>query len=118
MTYYCMNCWSEINKDTLICPNCGYDQQKLSGESFINKLLKALNHPEPQTVIRAANILGELKIKGAIPSLLSKLETEKDPFIIKAAVESLLKIDNSLMNKIKEVITDQQQLFIKKILEK
>lgn len=118
MTYYCMNCWSEIEKDTIICPNCGYDQQKLSNESFSNKLLKAINHPEPQTIIRAANILGELKIKEAIPSLLSKLETEKDPFIIKAVVESLLKIDNSLFHRIREVVSDKQQLFIKKILEK
>jgi HEAT repeat protein len=93
MIFYCTNCWKEINKDILTCPYCGADQNELMNATFNDKLIKALNHPEPQTQIRAANILAHLKMKESVPHLLNKLENEKDPYIIKAIVLALIKID-------------------------
>jgi HEAT repeat protein len=93
MIFYCTNCWKEIKPDDKICPNCGADQTELENESFVKKLIKALNHPEPETPIRAANILAQLKVKKAVPFLIAKLKNEKDPFIIEAVVKALLEID-------------------------
>lgn len=93
MVYYCTNCWKEIKKDETICPYCGTDQSILDKAAFKDKLINALNHPEPETPIRAANILAQLKVKEAVPSLIKKLEKEKDPFIIESIVRALIEID-------------------------
>lgn len=117
MTYYCVNCWHEIKKDVLTCPYCGFDLKQASENSFTDKLIKALNHPEPETPIRAANILGELKVKKALDPLLLRLQHEKDPFIIEAVVNAILKIDPDQLSEIKKIIGDNLPITVKKILE-
>ena len=118
MIFYCTNCWNEIQKDTQICPNCGANQKALGKESFTDKLINALNHPEPSTPIRAANILGNLKSKEAIPFLINKLEKEKDPFIIKALVDALLKIDASNTKKlILKLLAENPPVTVKREIE-
>ncbi|HMN49758.1 MAG TPA: hypothetical protein PKD67_11510 [Ignavibacteriaceae bacterium] len=117
MTYYCINCWHEIKKDTVVCPHCGYDQKEAANISFTDKLIKSLEHPEPETPIRAALILGELKISKAVPELIFRLKSEKDPYIIKAFTEALLMIDPNLIDEIRKVIGDNPPVTVKKILE-
>lgn len=106
MTYYCSNCWNEIEKETEVCPHCGKAQYLLQQEPFENKLIRSLKHPEPKTVIRAINILGELNSEEALPFLYEVLKTQNDPFIIAEAVKSILKIDNAdnSIIKIKNII--------------
>jgi len=60
MIYYCNNCWKEIKVNDKTCPFCSSNQNNLEQESFLQKLIRALNHPESGTPIRAANILGKL----------------------------------------------------------
>jgi HEAT repeat protein len=116
MIYYCTKCWNEIDKGTIICPYCTADQTELEQEKFSVKLIRALNHPEPETIIRATEILAELKVKEAIPELLSKLENEKDPYIVKAIVEALIKLDKKLLYKIKEIIGQEPPVIIRNSL--
>lgn len=100
MTYFCSNCWHEINKEDSTCPHCGIDQSVLGQEPFVKKLIRALNHPEPSTPIRAAEILGELKANEAVPFLINLIGRQDDPFIIKAALNSIKKIgDVSSLSK-------------------
>ncbi len=94
MIYYCSNCWSEINKDLEICPYCGNSQFLLNQEPFEKKLIRALTHPEPTTVVRAIKILGELKSKNALPDLFEIIKTQHDPFVVSEAVKSILEIDD------------------------
>lgn len=117
MTYYCINCWREIDKDLSTCPHCGYDLKQASENSFTDKLIKAINHPEPETPIRAASILGDLKVKEAVQPLLLKLNSQKDPFIIEAFVTAILKIDPSQVDKIKSILGKNPPVTVKKILE-
>lgn len=93
MIYYCSNCWSEISKDTVKCPHCETDQSALEQESFIQKLIRALKHPEPSTPLRTAETLGELKVKEALPYLIELTKASNDPFLVKAAVSSIKKIE-------------------------
>lgn len=92
MVYYCSNCWNEINKETDVCPYCGMNQSVLEQESFVKKLIRALKHPEPSTPVRAAEILGDLKAKEALPYLIDISKASDDPFIVKAALSSIKKI--------------------------
>lgn len=115
--YFCLNCWNEIDKDVTICPYCGADQKKLDKIEFNEKLIRAIYHPEPETPIRVANILAKLKLKSAIPDLFNRLVNEKDPYIIEAIVEALIEIDIDNKERIKNILSKQIPVTVKKILE-
>ena len=61
-------------------------------EDYATKLIAALDHPEPETPVRAAWILGELREARAVSSLMGLVERSSDPYILAAAVEALGKI--------------------------
>jgi len=87
--------------------------------NFIDKLIKALNHPEPETPIRAANILSQLNVKEAVPFLIKKLKREKDPFIIKAIVDALVNIDLSgTKSEIIKILSQSTPVTVKNLLKK
>jgi hypothetical protein len=57
VTYYCPFCWHEVGRE-LNCPQCGADVRDCADESYEQKLIRALRHPEPTVPFRAAKILG------------------------------------------------------------
>jgi HEAT repeat protein len=89
MTYYCIQCWAEIEKNEMACPHCGADQDGLGRESYVEKLIRALHHPVPETSIRAAHILGSVKSTAAVPALSKLAASNVDPFVRAAAIEAL-----------------------------
>jgi HEAT repeat protein len=89
MTYYCTYCWAEVKKNETVCPHCGADQDALNRELYVDKLIRALHHPVPETSIRAARILGSLKSSGAVPALSKLVASDVDPFARAAAIEAL-----------------------------
>jgi HEAT repeat protein len=96
MTYYCANCWKEIERDLKVCPHCGARQEQLARETFVRKLVRALRHPEPETPIRAAFVLGQLKAEAAVPELTAVLRTSSDPYIAAACADALGRIGGPL----------------------
>ena len=60
MIFYCPNCWTSVKEDEKVCPACNADIELLDRRSYFEKLVKALNHSERTTRIRAAYILGTL----------------------------------------------------------
>jgi HEAT repeat protein len=59
------------------------------------KLCSALNHPEGETAVRAAWILGERRENQAVPALIRAVETATDGFVVESAVQALAKIGDS-----------------------
>jgi HEAT repeat protein len=60
---------------------------------YVEKLVEALDHPEPGTRVHAAWILGELRARVAVDALVKVIETcRDDPELLAVAVESLGKI--------------------------
>jgi HEAT repeat protein len=96
VTYYCTNCWKEIEKEQTVCPYCDVEQDQLGRETFEQKLIRALHHPEPETPIRAAYVLGELKATEAVQQLADILRSSPDPYIAAASAEALGKIGGTL----------------------
>jgi glutaredoxin len=117
MTYYCTNCWKEIKPDDKICPYCKANQNDLNKKTFTHKLIRALDHSEPATPIRAAKILGQINAKEAVPSLLKKLTNEKDPFIIEALADAILTLRPDMKSQIKILFKNNIPVTIKSILE-
>lgn len=87
--WYCIECWSEIKKDASLCPKCGARQDILEQESLVNKLIRALRHPEPQTSVRAAFLLGKLKANAAVPALIQLSCSTSDPYLAAESIRAL-----------------------------
>ncbi len=101
MTFFCPSCWSELDKNYEHCPSCGCDIKKLSeGQDFVEKLIAALNHPEPETPIRSAWILGRLTSKRAIIPLYDAARKTSDTFLRVEAIKALFNIGTDDANKL------------------
>ena len=92
MRFFCPGCWEEIAKEAAHCPSCGADLAAADAEAYATKLIRALRHPEPQTAVRAAWILGERRERSAVDELIRVLEATGDSFLAEAAAEALGKI--------------------------
>lgn len=90
MKLYCPEC-REINDwGRKTCVYCGSPLHGPEGETYVEKLIWALDHPEPGTALRAATILGGLKAREATKSLAGILaDSGKDPYLRAAAARSL-----------------------------
>lgn len=93
MRYFCPKCWSDFAEDVTTCPHCGQDVPAFwRGKDYVEKLLAALDHPEPETHIRVAWILGRMGDEPAVAGLIHLLETTQDVYAAREAVEALAKI--------------------------
>jgi HEAT repeat protein len=93
LRYFCPNCWTDFAEDLDICPRCGVDIHAfLDSKNMAEKLILALDHPEPETPIRAAWILGERREAGAAQALAALVRRTRDVYAATAAVEALGKI--------------------------
>jgi len=117
--YFCRNCWNEISQRQSVCYCCGADQRELDGETFIAKLIRALDHPEPQTPIRAAYVLGKLKMREAIPALIAAVHSNHDFYVVAAAIEALGEIgDRSVIKVIQELLQQNHPLPVREAAER
>jgi HEAT repeat protein len=88
--YFCPACWRDFAEDLARCPHCGLDiRAAWNSKDYVDKLIAALQHPEPTTPVRAAYILGRLRATRAVGPLIKLVERTTDPYAAKAAVEAL-----------------------------
>jgi HEAT repeat protein len=85
---FCPSCWQEVQANTA-CPACGADLQAWDRASYDEKLIRALEHPEPTVPLRAATILGERGCVGAVEPLMALARSSRDPYLQEAAAEAL-----------------------------
>lgn len=95
MIFYCPSCWRESSECIRVCPHCKVDVERLTLEQdYVQKLIAALDHPEPQTPIRVAWILGVRRETRAVSHLSRLVQESEDPYIVEAAVEALGRIED------------------------
>jgi len=76
------------------CPHCGLDIQEFwKSKDYVGKLILSLKHPEKETPIRAAWLLGQLKDSRAVPPLIDLANKTDDVYIARTAVQALGEID-------------------------
>jgi HEAT repeat protein len=90
--FYCPICWHEVSAKDQRCSHCGSDLKAADARPLVEKLCSALNHPEGETAVRTAWILGERLEREAVPGLIRTVETSADSFVVESAVEALGKI--------------------------
>jgi len=91
MTYLCPICWNEIGRGEF-CPQCGSDLRAVDDVDYEAKLIRALQHPEPTTPRRVAEILGKRRSKAAVPPLIDLGLSTSDPYVQEAVVVALGRI--------------------------
>ncbi len=97
---FCTDCWHEIHADDSVCTDCGSDLSVFNGLTYDEKLIKALMHFEPQTAIRAAEILAMRKSKAGAAAIANAFvnRADLDPIMARAfisAIASILGEDNA-----------------------
>ena len=91
--YFCPNCWSDFAEDLATCPRCGVDIHGFwDSKDMVDKLILALDHPDHETSMRAAWILGERREAGAAQALAGLVRRTRDVYVATAAIEALGKI--------------------------
>lgn len=91
--FFCPSCWSEVAEGTRLCPRCGVDVDAFWKEGdYVEHLILALQHPEPQTPMRAAWILGKLREQRAVAPLARLARHTRDVYLARAAAEALARI--------------------------
>lgn len=90
--YFCPACWSQINSDDQVCPNCGYDLHEYHNMDYEYKLLMALEHPVKEWRKNTVHVIGLKRLEEAVPYLDLMIDKENDPFILMEIVDALKKI--------------------------
>ncbi len=88
LSVFCSKCLAENSIKRKICIKCGatlFEDDK----TYVEKLIQALNHPVPSTVINTAWVLGRRKEASAVTQLIHLIENNDDMGVISAAVETL-----------------------------
>jgi predicted amidophosphoribosyltransferase len=94
--FYCPGCWKDFGKDYARCPFCGLNIHEFwDSKDHVEKLILALNHPEPSTPIRAAWLLGKTKDPRAVDALIDLFRRTDDLYIAKSAVDALGELDTA-----------------------
>ncbi len=90
--FFCPSCWEEFTEDLSLCPHCKADLSALDRQSQVQKLIRALHHPDPTIQRRAVYFLGEKRVREAIELLVNLLDETKDYFLIEEIADTLGKI--------------------------
>lgn len=90
--YYCPRCWEEIEETVARCPHCDFELADFQKQTYEKKILMALRHPVREYRMMAIRVLGDLGIPETVTALAGLLERENDYYVIREAVESLLKV--------------------------
>lgn len=80
LTYYCPNCWTIVEENQKVCPNCGYSLADFAHFDFDDKLIAALHHPVTERRIMAAQVLGNRQCKRALPEFRKILESDESNY--------------------------------------
>lgn len=90
VTRFCPRCYAE-NKDQEFCRSCGWPLTQTSRDSYLQKLIWALRHPEPETRLRAVTLLGQTgtEARPALPELKAMLRSSKDLFLRGEVIKSI-----------------------------
>lgn len=94
-TFFCPDCWKEIEPNQKECPHCGFVMAAYDELSFEQKLLTALNHPVYERRIIAVQILGVMQSIKALPyfdEILFRQNT--DYYLARTILEAVEKIDH------------------------
>ena len=104
-----------INENCELCPRCNLDIRTFYMKNdYVDKLITALNHPEPTTPIRAAWILGQRRETKAIKPLFALALNSADSFVAAGAVKALVSIGTSESLELASKFSNHPSILVRK----
>jgi hypothetical protein len=91
-TYFCPNCWREVQETLVVCPHCAYDLSVYQCLPYEEKLILALRHPLPENQLMAVRLLGDLRSTRAVSFFQEMLAGDTDFYLVREIVRSLRRI--------------------------
>jgi HEAT repeat protein len=91
-TWFCPDCWREVNPEAQTCPLCSSDLAKQQRVDYETKLIRALEHRMADRRLIAARILGQIGGTRAVRALIKLLERGDDPYASAESVRALSRI--------------------------
>ncbi|HUN84397.1 MAG TPA: HEAT repeat domain-containing protein [Terracidiphilus sp.] len=88
MIAFCTHCWTEIDARDTSCFHCGTNLNA-DRRSYEEKLVCALEHPLPAARARVCWLIGENKVRMAVPHLMRMVTDDPDLYVQRAALEAL-----------------------------
>ncbi len=89
LTKFCPRCFAMNSETKTHCERCGADLDEPIGNDYVEQLIHALDHPEPNTRALAALLLGKIGDERALTALCAKAKTSKDMALLEAIAEGL-----------------------------
>lgn len=114
---YCIHCWAELPAGAAVCPKCGQPIDDVTAD-IVEKYIVALHHPQAETRLRAAWMLGRMQAARAVPALQDIVRTrgQGDPYLLSAAVRSLGQIgDERAAPLLAELLADGRAAFMARV---
>jgi|WetSurMetagenome_2_1015567.scaffolds.fasta_scaffold442092_2 HEAT repeat protein len=114
---YCIHCWAMIPVRAPVCPACGAPTAD-AGADIVDKYIAALHHPQAETRLRAAWMLGRMRARRAIPALQEIVRTrgQNDPYLLSAAAQSLSQIgDDQAVQILRDLLGDRNAAFMARV---
>lgn len=100
MYFFCPSCWREVSEGDKVCPFCNYDLREHSLLSYEDKLILGVNHPVKDIRKTIVFLIGQKKLKKAVPELEKLFQREDDIFIL---IEIIRALNNIGVKKSEEV---------------
>ena len=116
LIYYCPHCWVIVPAEARHCPMCGALIEDQTAD-IVDKYMAALRHPQAETRLRAAWVLGRMRATRAIPALLAVVaargRADHDPYLLSVAVKSLGQIgDKQAVPELAALLADPNTSFM------
>ena len=95
--FYCPFCWKELDEDLPQCSHCGAEIHGFwKSKSYLEKLIVALDHPEPSTAMRAVWLLRQLGDRRAVEPLKRLLDRTQDIYVRRSALRTLDELEEPI----------------------
>lgn len=113
MIRYCPHCWQDVPLDADRCPACGESLDD-SGQTFVDRLLASLHHPEPTRAGLAIDILaGRLHEPRAVQPMVELLGRTGDGAVLVQAARGLGELgDRQAVLALVRLLGDAERPFV------
>jgi len=92
---WCFHCYAVNDHPAGPCDACGEPVEAPAGLTWTGGLIWALHHPDGDRAVLAADALGRLRAREAVPALRGAVEGGNDIYLRAAALRSLIAIEGA-----------------------
>jgi len=115
MISLCPSCWHAVEPLASRCQHCDADLVTLDQRTYTEQLIAALQHPDAETVMRAANMLADRCDRGAVCALTAALRRHwHDPRLAAAIVRALARFDDVQAREAVEEALGHESFIVRK----